>query len=69
MDIEEVIEMRIMIEGEVDLERDNTKTIIEDMTEVAVVDLDQVQKQVPIEIKSDAINVESMITMQKAVQH
>ena len=39
MEIEEVIEMRIMMEVEVSLEKDNTETIIEDMTEVAVVDL------------------------------
>ena len=62
MDIEEIIGMRITKEVGVGLEKDNTETIIEGMTEVAVVDLDQVQEQVPIEIESDAISVESMIT-------
>ena len=38
MDIEEAIEMRIMMEVEVGLEKDNTETIIQDMTEIAVVD-------------------------------
>ena len=38
MDIEEVTEMRIMIEVEVGLEKDKTQKIIEDMTEVAVID-------------------------------
>ena len=58
-----------MIEVGVGLGRDNTETITEDMTEVAVVDLDQVQEQIPTEIESDAISVESMITLQKTVQH
>ena len=39
------------------------------MTEVAVVDLGKVQRQVPIEIESDAISVESMIPLQKTIQH
>ena len=60
MDIGEVIGVRIMKEVGVGLEKDNTKTIIEGMTEVLVVDLDQVQEQVLIEIESDAISVESM---------
>ena len=37
------------------------------MTEVAVVDLDQVQELVQIETGSDAINVENMITLPKTV--
>ena len=45
----------------------NIETIIEGLTEVAVVDLDQVQVQVSIQIESDAISVESMITFQKTV--
>ena len=49
MDIEEIIEMTITKEVGVGLEEDNTKTIIEGMTEVAVLDLDQVQEQVPVE--------------------
>ena len=69
MDIEEIIGMRIMKEVGVDLEKDNTETIIEGITEGTVVDLDQGQEYVPIEIESDAINVESMITLQKTVQH
>ena len=69
MDIEEVIGMRIMIEVGVGLEEDNTETIIEVLTEAAVVDLDQVQEQVPLELESGAISVESMITSQKTVQH
>ena len=39
------------------------------MTELAVVDLDQIQKHVPMEIESDATSVVSMITLQKTVQH
>ena len=55
MDIEEILGMRFMIELGVGLEKDNTKTIIEGMTEVAVGDVDKVQEQVPIEIELDAI--------------
>ena len=60
--------MRIMKDTGVDLEK-IIEAIIEGMIEVTVVDLDQVQKQVPIEIESDAISGESMITSQKTVQH
>ena len=67
MDIEEVIEMRIMKEVGVGQEKDNTKTTIEETTDIAVVNLDQVQEQVPIKIELDAISVESMITSQKTV--
>ena len=49
--------MRILKEVGVGLEKDNTDTVIDGMTEVAVVDIDQVQEQVPIEIESDAISV------------
>ena len=47
--------MRIMKEVGIGLEKDNTETIIEGMTEVEAVNLDQVQEQVPIEIESDAV--------------
>ena len=59
--------MKIMKEVEVGLEKDNIETITEEMIEVAVVDIDQVQKQVPIE--SDKISVGIMIISQKTVQH
>ena len=48
-------------------EKDKTKMVIEEMIEVAVVDLGQVQEQVPIEIESDAVNVQSVIILQKTV--
>ena len=38
--------MRIMKEVGVGLEKDNTETILGEMTEVAVVDPDQIQEQV-----------------------
>ena len=69
VDREEFIEMRIMKEVVIGLKKDNIKITIEEMTRVAVVDLDLVQEQVPIEIELDAINVESMITLQSTVQH
>ena len=62
MDIGEIIEMTNMKEVKVGPETDNTEALIEGMTEVTVVDLDWVQEQVLIEIESDAISVESMIT-------
>ena len=49
MDIEEIIGIRFMEEEGVGLEKDYTKTITEGMTKV--IDLDQVQEQVPIEIE------------------
>ena len=57
-----------MREVEEDLEKDSIKKILEEMTEVAVVDLDQVQEQVPIETGLDAINVGNTTTLQKTVQ-
>ena len=58
-----------MREVGVDPEKGSIQKILEGMTEVAVVALDQVQDQVPAEIESDAISVESMIILQNIVQH
>ena len=43
VDKEETIKMKIMREVGVDLEKASIQKIIEEMTELAVVDLDQVQ--------------------------
>ena len=44
VDIEETMEMRIITEVGVGLEKDNVKVILEGMIEVAVVDLGQDQE-------------------------
>ena len=61
--------MKIMREVGVDQEKDHIQKILEGMTEVAVVDLNQVHKLVQMEAASDTINVENTITLQKNVQH
>ena len=67
--IEEVIEMITMREVVVDIEKGRFQKIIEGMTEVAVVDLDQIHKLVQTEVELDAISVENMIILQKTVWH
>ena len=67
MDIEEIIEMIIMKEVGVGLEKDNLQITSEGMTEVIVVGLDQIQELVLIDIGLDVINVESTIILQKTV--
>ena len=67
MDTEEIIEKIIMEEVEVGLEKDRFQIISEGMKEVIVMDLDQVQELVLIEIGLGAINVGSMIILQKTV--
>ena len=61
VDIEENIEMIIMKEVGVGLEKDSLQIMLEGMTEVIAVDLDQVQELVLMEIGLDVISVESMI--------
>ena len=56
-----------MREEGVDLEKDSIQKILEGMTEVKVVDLDQVLAL--IETGSDVMNAENMITLLKTVQH
>ena len=64
MDIEEIIEMRIMTEkeAEVGLEKDHIQMIVGEETVVVIVDLGQDQEQVQTEIELGAINVGNMIT-------
>ena len=69
VDIGEVIEMTLMTEVWVDLEKGSIQKIIEGMTEVAVVDLDQVNKLLQTETELEAIRVGNMINLQKTVQH
>ena len=57
--------MKIMREVGVGLEKGSIKKIQEGMTEVAVVDLDQVQEPVLTGMELDVINVENMITSLK----
>ena len=57
MDIEEIIEVIIMKEVEVGLEKDSFQIMPERMTEVVVVGIDQVQELVLIEIGLDVISV------------
>ena len=65
MDIEDIIGMIIMKDVEVGLEKDSYQIFSEGMTEVVVIDLDQVQELVLTEVESDVISVESMIILQK----
>ena len=67
MDIEEIIEMKILEEVEVGLEKDNTQVILIEAIEV-VVGLDQVQEPVLIETKLNALSVGNMIISLKTVQ-
>ena len=67
MNIEEIIEMIIMKEVGVGLEKESFQIMPEGMTELVVVVLDQVQELVLIEKVLGVINVESMIILQKTV--
>ena len=67
MDKEESIEVIIMKEVGVGLEKDSFLIMPEEMTEV-VVGLIKVQELGLIEIGLDVINVESMSILQKTVQ-
>ena len=69
MDTEETIEMKIMKGVGVGSEKGSVQKVLEGMTEVVVVDQDQVQELVQTEIELDPLNVESMITLLKTVQH
>ena len=62
-DIEEIIEMIIMKEVEVGLEKDSFQIISEGMTEAVAVDLDEIQELVLIEIGLDVISVGNMIIL------
>ena len=66
MDIEEIMEMTIMKEVGVGLEKDSFQTIPEEMTEVVAADIDQ--ELVLIGIGLDVISVESMIILLKTAQ-
>ena len=64
MDIVEIIEMKIMTEVGVDLEKDSIQKILDGMMKVVVVvDLDQVQKLVLIGTGSDVTNAENTIIL------
>ena len=67
MDIEEIIEMIIMKEVEVGLEKDSFQIMPEGMAEVVAINLDQVQELVLIEIGLDVRRVGNTIVMLKAV--
>ena len=69
MDIEEIIEMKIMKEVGVGLEKATIKEIPEGMTEVVVLDLDQAQELVLIERGYDVKNAENMIILLRTIQH
>ena len=66
-DTKGIIEIKIMREVEVDSEKGSIQKILEEMTEVVVIDLDQVQELVQIETDSDAIYVGNKITLLKTV--
>ena len=63
-----IIEMKIMTQVEIDPEVGCIQKVPEEMTEVVVVDWDQVQELVQIETEYDAINRENTITLLKTVQ-
>ena len=63
VDIEEIIEMIIMKEVGVSLEKDNFQIISKGMAEVAVVGIDQVEELVPIEMELDVISVENVFIL------
>ena len=67
LDIEEALGLVILEEVVVGLEKDSIQVTLGEMIEPTV-DQDQVQKQVPIEIELDALNVGSTITLLKIVQ-
>ena len=64
VDIEEIIEMTILKEIEVGLEKNNTQIILIKVTKV-VVGQDQVWELVLTEIESDALSVGNMIIFTK----
>ena len=69
VDIEETIEMIIMKEVGVDLEKGHIKVISEEMTGVVVIaGPSQDQDQVLIETELGVISVQNMIISQKIVQ-
>ena len=68
VDIEGIIEMTTLEEVEVHLGTDNILVILAEMTEVVVVDQDQVQELVLIETKLDALNVGNMTISLKTFQ-
>ena len=65
--MEEIIETKIMKELGVGLEKDSVKEIPQGMTEVVVVDLDQVQELVLIETGSDVTNGGNMNILLRTV--
>ena len=70
MNIEEILETRVMVQKEVEvgLEKDHIQMIVGGETGVVViVDQHQDQEQVQIKIELGAINVGNMITLQKIV--
>ena len=69
IDIEEIIEMTILEEVEVGLEKDNTQVILIEVTEV-VVGQDQVQELVLTETETelDALSAGNMIISLRTVQ-
>ena len=68
MDIEDILEMITMKEVRVGLEKDSFQIMLEEMTEVVAIDLDQVQELVLIEIGLDVISAKSMIILHKTAQ-
>ena len=69
VDTEDIIQMKIIIEVEVNLKKDSIQKILEGMTDTIVVDLDQVQELVLIKTGSDVTNVENTMIFLKMVQH
>ena len=67
MDIEEIVEMKIMKEVGVGLEKNSIEETHKGMTEVVVGDLDKVQELVLIETGSDVTNVENTIILLRTV--
>ena len=68
MDTERIIETMILEEKEVGLGKDNIHVISAEMTDIAVIGLDQIQQSVCKETELDASSVGNMIFSLKTVQ-